>query len=349
MFRLISVSVLLLALVAGCSSVSKALPVAGPDGLRSVLPRSSAAPYLYIASRAPIYRSKRNGMTSVFQVGQPTPLRIATETVHPIGVAVDHDGNVYVVSEGSLYVYTPGLTSLIRTVPGALSNTGGESVPIVVDAQNDVYFPTQDGIAEYSEGAATLLRQLPAFTNAFAVDRSSNLYVGGDGQLEVYAPTGTSPTRAIPVPNVDAIAIDSLGHIYIDVCRGYGIEVFSPTGRFIRGNNQCSRLLALDQNDNLYVGYEGPDRNLDGAIVAYKPYSFNVFKEIRQGIHRIRAMIVDPGGNLYVANGRGGTETGNVVMYPFGKGVPAWKVAGGGGNGVTYPTGLALAPAPLTP
>lgn len=342
MFRLISVSLLLLAFVAGCSSAPKTLPVTGTDVLRSAV-SASAAPYLYIASKGPQYKAKRNGMTAVFQVGQPTALQIAAQTVHPIGVAVDHDGNVYVVSEGSLYVFAPGLTSLIRTVPGAWSNTN--AVPIVVDAQNDVYFLTQTGIAEYSEGAATLLRQLPEFTSAFAVDRSSNFYVAGDAQLEVYGPTGTSPTHAIPVPNVDAIAIDSVGHIYLDVCRGYGIEVFSPTGRFIRGNNQCSTFLALDQNDYLYVGYEGPNRNLDGAIVAYEPYSFRVFKEIKEGVHRIRAMIVDPKGNLYVANGRGGTNTGDVVMYPFGKGIPAWKVAGGGKNGITYPEGLALAPA----
>src|SRR5262249_52381382 len=113
----------------------------------------------------------------------------------------------------------------------------------------------------------------------------------------------------------------------------------------IRSNSQCPWFLAFDQNDYLYAGYEGAYRDINGAVVVYKPYSFRLFREIKHGIRRIRAMIVDPSGNLYVANGRGGTGVGNVVMYPFGKGVPAWKVGGGAANGITYPEGLALAPA----
>lgn len=346
MVRLLGLGVVavLTALVAACSAPSKTLPIAGGNIFRPTSSRSSAAPYLYVASKGQDVKSRGRGMTAVFQVGQSSALRLATQTVHPVGVAVDHDGNVYVVSEGTLYVYAPGLSSLIRTVPGVYNE--GAPVSIAVDAQNNVYVPTQNyQIAEYSEGGATLLRVIQGASPTFFVDRSSHLYVTSNDTIWVYGRTGTSPIRTIGVPNVDAIAVDSMGHIYADVCRGYGIEVFSPTGRFIRGNNQCSTILALDQNDYLYVGYGGPSRNAHGAVVVYKPYSFEQFKEIKEGIHRIRAMIVDAAGNLYVANGRGGTGVGNVVMYPFGKGTPAWTVAGGDRDGITYPEGLALAPA----
>ncbi|HEY1975937.1 MAG TPA: hypothetical protein VGG89_05315 [Candidatus Baltobacteraceae bacterium] len=341
---------LLLGLLTACSSAPTAVPAPGGPALVTS-PTSSAAAYLYIASKGPT-QSKQKGMTTAFRVGQPTALRIARDTVHPAGIAVDHDGNVYVIAEGSLYVYAPGLSYLIRTVPGAFKNS--LQTPIVIDAQNDVYFVASDGIGaagivEYSEGAVTLLRTIPVLPydfgspEAIAVDRSSNLYVASN-EIQVYGPTGTSPIETIPASNADAIAVDSAGHVYADVCPqgSGGIDVYSPTGVLIRSKPGCSYFLSLDQNDYLYAGYQGAWRDLDGAVAVYKPYSFTLFRSVNQGIHRIRAMIVDPQGDLYVANGRGGTGSGNVVMYPPGKGIPAWTASGGGRNGVTYPSGLAV-------
>jgi HYDIN/CFA65/VesB-like, Ig-like domain len=239
----------------------------------------------------------------------------------PVGIAVDHGGNIYVANQGpfsngsfasSVTVYPAGSNGDIlpsATISGA--NTGlRDPSGITLDGSGNVYVANQGNnylgvdwtVAVYPAGSngnvapsATIGGSNTGLdgtgTGGIAVDRSGNIYVLGSGTVSVY-PVGSngnvSPSATISGPftglgGSTGIAVDGSGKIYV-----------SNTG----GNSGSVTVYPAGSNGDILPSatISGPSAGLDSPI----------------------GIALDGSGNMYVANGGGNAAEPSLTVYPAG-------------------------------
>jgi sugar lactone lactonase YvrE len=196
----------------------------------------------------------------------------------PGALAVDSQGNLYIVDSRACRIRKVSTSGVISTVAGngqcRLSVSQGGSLTsaslsdpgaIAVDNAGDIFIAEADQIRKLSpSGQLTPVIVGLAFVGGLAVDGAGDLYIGASSQ--VYKLTGTE-TATISPPNsfglISGLAIDSAGNVLV---ADGAIESIHPDGSVhqIAGSACCSYSasntsgggtggVAVDAYGNIYV------------------------------------------------------------------------------------------------
>src|SRR5437660_738946 len=310
-----------------------------------------AAGNLYVTN--PPLTPPSGGSVTVYApgaVGNAAPIRtIAGEGTgldHPVGVALDTAGNVYVSNTYTVTVYAPGASgnvAPIRTIESS-SQVGG----IALDTPGNLYVASRDVITVYAtaNGNATPIRTISGSNTGLGcpaglgLDAAGELYVANPcgGSITVFAAGAdgnATPTRTIIGSNTglngaSGIALDDAGHLYVTNAGGYlanagSITVYAAGAsgnvapiRTISGVH--TRLvfptgIAVDAGDRLYVANEGQNGNY-ASVTVYAPGATGdatptamITGSFLTGPSYPQGIAVDAGGRLYIAD----------AVYPAGK------------------------------
>jgi hypothetical protein len=267
----------------------------------------------------------------------------STGLLVPSGIALDSSGNMYVTNPGSqvggadsITVYPAGSngnatpSATISGTSTALDSPGG----IAVDSSGNIYVTNDgglvggsDSITVYSAGSngnvapsETLLALGLAAPAGIVVDSSGNLYVADDGSDEnavdaitVYLPSNPVPSETIGpdtgLVNPQGIALDLSGHTYV-----------TNAGSFFGGLDSI----------NLYSSGTYANAPIRAAIAGSNT-----------GLAQPFGIVVNPAGNIYVANSVGGPYGwGSVTVYPAGSSGNATPTATISGDSSSDNTGF---------
>jgi hypothetical protein len=165
------------------------------------------------------------------------------------------------------------------------------------------------------------------FASPSDATRARNLYVGGAGFVDVFAPGQTQPLRALTdkVGPATSLPFDSHGNLYVWGIRQRSIQIFplgatKPARKITRGI-KSPLFLATDPSDNLYLSEE----NQIGTLVY--PYGAS------RALYKIRnfgfQLLFDSKGYLYLAN------SGKIYEYPPGATQPSQVLQLNGGYSLT--------------
>jgi len=245
----------------------------------------------------------------------------------PSGVAVDPAGNIYVAnmsggkrSTGTILVFRAG--------------AHGKATPVARINGPDTRLYTVKAIAVDSMG------------NIYAT-RQEYPYDGSPPGINIYAAGSTGnvkPTSIISGPNtgienLEGIAVDSKGSIYVTNNAGYGSVLVFPPGSngdvkpscvIGRSKTEGFEALTLDSKGNIYVvKLSASDRSRRQSVAIYQVASSGNVAPIatisgpKTGLadpdYTIRGIAVDSTGNVYVAGESGDRGKGNrVIVYASG-------------------------------
>jgi hypothetical protein len=147
------------------------------------------------------------------------------------------------------------------------------------------------------------------FASAGDATKARNLYVGGAGFVDVFAPGQTQPLRVITdkVSYANSLPFDSNGNLYVfGTPLNKSIRVYPPGAtkpvRKITIGIESPLFLAIDPNNNLYLSEENPTRTIVYPYGQSRPsYKIREF-----GFQ----LLFDSKGYLYMAN------NGTIYEYP---------------------------------
>ena len=145
----------------------------------------------------------------------------------PAGVAVDSNGNVFVVDRGNLSIrkITPGgiVTTIAGTAraPGSVDGVGTVAqftvpIDIAVDSAGNLYIT--DNSIRFQSPVATIRKITPGGTVSTFAARAG-IFGSADG---------TGPTAQFFYPN--GIAVDTQGTVYVADAANYTIRMITPAG-----------------------------------------------------------------------------------------------------------------------
>ena len=274
---------------------------------------------------------------------------------HPGGIAVDHDGNMYVTNSGadenSIGVFQTGATGNVApsvTIESPTNISSPSSVAIGPDGK--IYVANgggQDGppyessaITVYPPGSYANVKEIAtisgggsddktgiSFPEAIAVDRHGRIYLADSGGKNMTARIAIfSANSDGNVPPIAAIAGDKT-------------ELTDPVG------------LALDSAGALYVLNDTGGDDNRGSITVYPPNANGNVRPkatIADGVHdkqtqlnTPKGLALDSAGNIYVTNASG---IDAVTIYAAGKfgNVAPMKIISGSHTGLNQPHGIGL-------
>jgi tripartite motif-containing protein 71 len=217
-----------------------------------------------------------------------------TQLNSPKGVAVDGNGNIYVVNQAS------------NTVTIYAAGSNGNVAP-------------SSAISGFDTGLGSPI--------SIALDNNANIYVGNSGifsgsEVTEYATGSSGDTAPLGFAFTDlntpsGLAVDGAGHLYVSDQINSQVETYVP----VEGSNFAFAgsipafnpiAIALDTNANIYVAESGDDfGDVDTARV-FKAGSIEEFSTIMGGLTFLAeplGVAVDANGNVYVANGESNTVT----------------------------------------
>jgi len=240
-----------------------------------------------------IFSVAGNGSAAYSGDGGPA---VAAGLVEPVAVAVDAAGNVYIADKGGHRVRRVGANGLISTFAGTGSpEYSGDSMPA-----------SRSGLNEPS-GVAT--------------DAGGNVYIADsiNQRVRVVDSSGTIQTLAFWVDFVSGVAVDWAGNVYAALVFGQTIQkielraapkTVAGNGQFKYSGDGYSAIAAsLNVPDRVAVGpqsslYIADTRNqrvrkVDGAGTI----TLVAGAEVGRPLFFPNGVLVDPAGNLYVADG----------------------------------------------
>ena len=234
----------------------------------------------------------------------PSPIgRIVKGMKGPSGIALDHEGDLFVAQSNGGYVaeYEPGQKTPSRII------RHGITIPLDVafDSKDTLYVSnhfTSNGTNAFVPGSVSAYRKnesVPFATitqpllapDGVAVDRADNLYIADYYLSQVlFDPQGTGVPRPLTLPNLgvpDGIAFDSGGHLTESNYNGY-VNRYNPTSsvviRSLRGFN-VPDYLAFDEDGEMYV----PNSTGPGNVEVFRRGECAPYNIIKKGL-------VSPGG-----------------------------------------------------
>jgi hypothetical protein len=227
---------------------------AGLASFTLCLDEQSSAADLYVSegafTGAHIYKFTPDGTQSTF----------ASNRTLPTGLAVDSSGNLFEAEPTStIYKFTPdGTPSTFATIPAIFAGLTFDGsgnlfamtyIDILVDSGIIYKFAPDGSRTTFASG---LSRQV----NGLAIDANQNVYVGDDQNLSIYkySPAGVRSTFATGVTPA-SLAIDSQGNLFETDISSQSINRFTPDGTKSTFSAVSSGSLAIDPNDNLYLGF----------------------------------------------------------------------------------------------
>ena len=234
-----------------------------------------------------IYEYNPGGVQSTFAAGLSRPR----------GVAFDHSGNLFVVTntfdsvsgtfQPSIVKITPdGVQSTFGTISGDFFGSG-----LAMDASGNIFIMAVDDTS--ATGAATIYKFTPAGVQStfgsipgqgfgLAFDSADNLFAadGFDRTIYKFAPDGTrsvfvDPSGFTPLSGPGGLAFDRFGNLFVSTESGEqepdSILKFSPDGVGSPFATDLTepRGLAFDRGGNLFVAeilQDGP-----GDILKFTP------------------------------------------------------------------------------
>jgi sugar lactone lactonase YvrE len=275
------------------------------------------------------------------QVGFPPGVQATIDSAlaHPVGVAVDNGGGIYIAESGAGKVYketsSSGAASRTVLAQGLVNPTG-----VAIDGAGNIYIaassavyketPVQGGYAQ-SEIAAGL-----DHLAGIAVDANANLYLisstSGDVHKETLAADGTFLETSIGagIASPTGVAVESSGNIFVaDARQG---ELYEETLRddgtyaqsVIATGLNAPAGIAVDGSDHLYVTASG-----GGAVYEYSLQADGTYlQSIDFAVPRMPwGVAVDGQKNLYITQNVGdGALTRIDVADPPGLSFAATRV-----------------------
>jgi len=248
----------------------------------------------------------------IFPAGVLNPSKIGTITQGvdlPIDIAADKKGTLYVANTG----HRPGNVAVY------LAGSRVPSEILKMPARNA--HPDRIGVGPHGT--------LYVVTN----DESTHYFI-----VE-YDPGVTSPSRIVHVPyvtgpccaSVRGIAFDSAENMYLnwgepEDCCGYGILLYPPRARkptsyFGFGYGYANGALAVDSNDNIYVGDGSYEAIRVSRLPGHGGYRRNVGAKLTYGGY---FTLFEPENYLYAYTSSGiqifNSQTGGALGGPFAEG-----------------------------
>jgi sugar lactone lactonase YvrE len=297
----------LISTVAGGGTVNGPAKGANSDlpGPQAVIQDSQGNTYFSVPNAAQVYKVDAQGKNiSVFAgLGWPTEEptnydgKPATQASlkEPSGLAVDNNGNVYIVDTNDYDIRQVNSQGIINTVAGN-SHLCGSPTSDCGDKR-----PARAGELNFPEGMAT--------------DSAGNLYIAdtGDNRIRVVNMQSTTIT----------IAGISIGAGDINTVAGNGVVCASPTspcgdnGKAIAANLNSPQGVVVDSTGNIYISDSGDHRvrvvTTSGIIKAYagngNPCNLSQGNTCGDGGAATSATLsspwqvsIDNSGNLYIAD-----------------------------------------------
>jgi len=344
-----------IALLTSCAggSSTPAAPLAFQN--QSLTPkRANACPCLYVANLGgtevpgsiTVYPAGANGNAKPIQTikGSKTGLN------YPADVAVDANGNMYVVNSGyfggpfSVTVYAAGATGNVKPIQTIRNGTSGSGLElpfgIALDPLNgDIYVANADGGSSGSSTVGSVAIYAPG----------SNGYVPPIGIIEGSS-TGLQSPRGL--------VLDASGNVYVSNGGNNSVTVYAsgstgnvaPTQTISGSKTGLAYVwgLALDADLNLYVAnVQGDKATHAGSVTIYSPGSTgNVAPASTIGGGRTKlaapfGVAVDGSGNTYVASVN---DPVAVTIYAAGKNgnIKPIDTIKGARTGLGNPHGIAI-------
>jgi sugar lactone lactonase YvrE len=285
----------------------------GAGGLQDAEGNPLAAGYLYGTGVGP---------QAAFPPGTPVRLDLGG-LARPLGVALDGDGNLFLVANGSGLIYkeTRSGDSELRTVVASGLN---HPTAVAVDGGGNLYVATADGLYQETLVAGSYAQKvlISSLTKlaGVAVDGSGNLYItssaSGDIHKETLATNGGYRESAVGfgITSPGGVAVDGNGTIYVtDPHQGDVYQETLQADASYRQTTVASGLagpqaVAVDGGGNLYITgslsgdvyKETPDGN--GGYIQSIAYG---------GLEAPWGIAVDGRGNLYLSLD---TRSGELAM-----------------------------------
>jgi DNA-binding beta-propeller fold protein YncE len=266
-------------------------------------PAKSSGQYLYVAN------ALSNGVT-IYPNGSSHPLR----TIRQGGgytIAFDSSANLYASNgapdTGEIKVYAAGTTKRLRTIHN------DQPLSLAVDTLGYLYVADGgDGIVVYGPGSVHIFRVIRrgVACTAVALDRADNLYVACEHSVMEYVPGKTpgSPKFVREVAHLygpHAIAFGPSGNLFVALHGSVNVyKTGSLTLLRTIPDIKAPAAIATDSIGRLYVtsipfnrqGYQ------PGWVSVYPVGHAKPVRKITEGIDVPKAVAVDAGDNVYVAN-----------------------------------------------
>ena len=231
---------------------------------------------------------------------------LVTGLDYPSGVAVDGQGNVYILNADSYSIdeWTETNASL-----NSVYAYGEPSGGVAVDKYGDVYYMDYGSVVElYPNGAyANQIYFGDGYMSAVAVDLAGNVYVSdGQNNLVEEWSAGSGAITTLVSSNLYqpyGLAVDVAGNVYIADSGNSVIKEWSPISQtvttLISSGLNYPVGVAVDGGGNVYIA----DSN-DQAIKEWSPATGSLVTLVpaSAGLNYPRGVAVDCTGNVYVAD-----------------------------------------------
>jgi len=287
---------------------------------------------------------------------------------NPSGVAVDANGNVYVVDSKNNRIQKFDSNGYFVTEWGSYGNGNGQfSYPqgVTVDTTGNVYVAdTRNQRIQKFDSNGNFITWGPkgggnwvfSYPQGITADSAGNVYVvdSMNNRIQKFDSSGDlittwgwygSGNGAFNYPV--GITTDSAGNVYVSDSGNYRIQKFSSSGKFVTtwgsqgsGHGQFITLVGIttDSAGNVYVSDTGnyciQKFNSSGAFVS----SWGSYGNGNGQFNNPQGVTADLAGNIYVA------DSNNNRIQKFDSGnnfVTAWGSSGSGNGQFSTPSGIA--------
>jgi hypothetical protein len=229
------------------------------------------------------------------------------QTTKPRAIALDSQGNLYVLSSAKVTEYAPGTSEPYSPNPARTITSGikdGEA--LTVDAADNVY------VANYAT--------------------SQN----GGNTVTVYSPDTSAPTQTISqgVNRPYCLSLDSSQDLAVGNLGNNSVTIYSSGTmslvKSITSGVSSPYYVLFDSAGDLYVA-NGP-----GSVTTYKSGGFHLARTITDGISVPSSLLLDTKGDLFVAS----QGNNSVSEYSRKSDSPMQTIS----QGVEFPYDLAIKP-----